>query len=103
MVDGETHDCVQIFCYLGTHVDADGGGGSDFAAIKLEVDGKRSDTYFQFLTSGSPPPEIKGRVHASCVKCSIFYDSEIMPLLADVGLKFERVEMQIIIMWWRFH
>ena len=40
--------------------------------------------------------EMKGRVYASCVRSSMTYGSETRPLLADVGLKFERAEMQMI-------
>ena len=50
----------------------------------------------QFLTSRDPPLEMKGRVYASCIRNSLTYGSETMPLLVDVGLKFERAEMQII-------
>ena len=49
-----------------------------------------------FLTSRAPPLEIKGLVYASCVRSSVTYGSETRPLLVDVGLKFERVEMQMI-------
>ena len=51
-----------------------------------------------FLTSRAPPPplEIKGRVYASCVRSSMTYGSETMPLLVDVGWKFERAEMKMI-------
>ena len=48
-----------------------------------------------FLTSRAPPLEMKGRVYASCVRSSITYGSETRPLLVDVGLKFERSEMQM--------
>ena len=48
-----------------------------------------------FLTSRAPPLEMKGRVYASCVRSSMTYGSETMSLL-DVGLKFERAEMQMI-------
>ena len=51
---------------------------------------------FSFLTSRAPPLEMKGRMYASCVRSSVTYGSETRPLLADVGLKFERAEMQII-------
>ena len=44
----------------------------------------------------SPPLEMKGRVYASCVRSSMTYGSETRPLLVDVGLKFERAEMQMI-------
>ena len=43
-----------------------------------------------------PPLEMKGRVYASFVRGSMTYGSETRPLLADVGLKLERAEMQII-------
>ena len=39
---------------------------------------------------------MKGRVYASCVRSSTTYGSETSPLLIDVGLKFERAEMQMI-------
>ena len=44
----------------------------------------------------SSPLEMKGRVYASCVRSSMTYGSETRPLLVDVGLKFERTEMQMI-------
>ena len=40
--------------------------------------------------------EMKGRMYASCVRSSMIYGSETRPLLVDVGLKFEREEMQMI-------
>ena len=46
-----------------------------------------------FLT---PELEMKGRVYASCVRSSMTYGCETGPLLVDVGLKFERTEMQMI-------
>ena len=48
------------------------------------------------LTSRAPTLETKGRVYASCVRSSMTYGSETRPLLVDVGLKFERTEMQMI-------
>ena len=39
---------------------------------------------------------VKGRVYASCVRSSMTYGSETIPFLVDVGLKFERAEMQMI-------
>ena len=39
---------------------------------------------------------MKGRVYASGVKSSMIYGSETRPLLVDIGLKFERTEMQMI-------
>ena len=40
--------------------------------------------------------EMKGRVYASCVRCSMTYGSETRPLLVDIWLKFERAEIQMI-------
>ena len=40
--------------------------------------------------------EMKCRVYGNCVSSSMIYGSETRPLLAGVGLKFERVEMQMI-------
>ena len=39
---------------------------------------------------------MKGQVYASCVRSSMTYGSETKSLLYDVGLKFERAEMQMI-------
>ena len=49
-----------------------------------------------FLTSKTPPLVMKGRAYASCHRCSMNYGIETRPLLADVGLKFERAYMQMI-------
>ena len=44
----------------------------------------------------SSPLDVKGRVYASCVRSSMIYGSETMPMLADVWLKFKRPEMKLI-------
>ena len=42
-------------------------------------------------------PRYRGKVEGiSCVRSSITFGSETRSLLADVGLKFERAEMQMI-------
>ena len=46
-------------------------------------------------TSRAPPLGMKGRVYASCIRSSMTYGSETRPLLVDVGLKFEKAEMQM--------
>ena len=48
-----------------------------------------------FLTSRASPLEIEDRVYASCIRSSMTYGRETRPLLVDVGLKFERAEMQM--------
>ena len=69
------------FCYLGDTLDGD--GGADLAATAR-------------IRNGWMKLEMKGRVYASCVRSSMTYGSETRPLLVDVGLKFERAEMQMI-------
>ena len=44
----------------------------------------------------SSPTRMKGRVYISCVRSDLTYGSETRPLLADVGLKFQKAEMQMI-------
>ena len=44
----------------------------------------------------SSPLEMKGRVYDSCVRSSMTFGSEPMPLLVDVRLQIERAEMQMI-------
>ena len=95
MVDGETYECVKSFCYLGDTLDGD--GGADLAATTRIRNGwMKFRELLPFLTSRAPPLEMKGRVYASCVRSSMTYGSETRPLLVDVGLKFERAEMQMI-------
>ena len=96
MVDGETYGCVKSFCYLGYTLD--GEGGADHAATAIIRNGfMKFRELLPFLTSRAPPLEMKGRVYASCVRSSMTYGSETRPLLVDVGLNFERAEMQISI------
>ena len=95
MVDGETYECVKSFCYLGDTLDGD--GGADLAATARIRNGwMKFRELLPFLTSRAPPLEMKGRVYASCVRSSMTYGSETRPLLVDIGLKFERAEMQMI-------
>ena len=95
MVDGETYGCVKSFCYLRDTLDGD--GGADLAATARISNGwMEFRELLPFLTSRAPPLAMKGRVYASCVRSSMTYGSETRPLLADIGLKFERAEMQMI-------
>ena len=74
-----------------------GDGGADLAATARIRNGwMKFRDLLPFLTSRAPPLEINGRVYASCVRSSMTYGSETRPLLVDVGLKFERAEMQMI-------
>ena len=95
VVDEEAYGCVKGFGYLGDSLDGD--GGADLAATARIRNGwMKFRELLPFLTSRAPPLEMKGRVNASCVRSSMPYGSETRPLLADVGLQFERAEMQII-------
>ena len=95
MVDGDTYECLKSFCYLGDTLDGD--GGADLAATaRLRNGWIKFRELLPFLTSRAPLLEMKGRVHASCVRSSMTYGSETRPLLVDVGLKFESAEMQMI-------
>ena len=88
-------ECVKSSWYLGDTLDGD--GGVDLAATARIKNGwMQFRELLPFLTSRAPPLEMKGRVYASCVRSSMSYGSETRPLLVDVGLKFERVEMQMI-------
>ena len=51
---------------------------------------------FSISVIQSSPLEMKVPVYANCVRSSIIYGSETRQLLADVGLKFEIAEIQII-------
>ena len=95
MVDGETYECVKSCCYLGDTLDGD--GGADLTATAIIRNGwMKFRELLAFLTSRAPMLEMKGRVYASCIRSSMTYGNETSPFLVDVGLKFERAEMQLI-------
>ena len=83
------------FCYLGDTLDGDGGAELATTA-RIRYGWMKFREILPFLTSRAPPLEMKGRVYASCGRSSRTYESETRTLLADVGLKFERAEMQMI-------
>ena len=86
---------MKSFCYLGDPLD--GYGGADLATTTRIRNGWiKFREFLPFLTSRTPPLEMKGGVYTSCVRSSMTYGSETRPLLVDVGLKFERAEMQMI-------
>ena len=94
--------CSKGFCYMGEILDGD--GGADLVPTTRIRNGRmKFREPLPFLTSRVPPLDMKGRVYASCVRSSMTYGSETRPLLADVGLKFEIAEMQMIRWIWCFH
>ena len=70
-------------------------GGADLAAT-ASLNGMNFLELWLYLTPRAPRLDMKDRVYASCVRNSMTYGSETMPLLAEVGLKFERSEMPLI-------
>ena len=94
MVEGETYGCVKSFCYLGDTLD---GNGADVTATSRIRNGWiKFRERLPFLTSRAHRLEMKAKVYACCVRSSMIYGSKTMPLLVDVGLKFERADMQMI-------
>ena len=91
-MNGETYGCVKSFCYLGDSFD--GGGGADLAP-RIRNGCKKFRRPFVFLSFRAPSLKMQGRVYSSCVKSSMICRSETRRLKADVGLKFERAEMQM--------
>ena len=98
-VDGETYECVKSFCYLGDTLDRDGGANLA-ATVRIRNGWMKFRELLPFLTSRAPSLEMKGRLYASCVRSSMTYGSETMPLLVDVRLKFERAEMDLMDVWY---
>ena len=91
MVEGEIYGCVKRFCYLGDTLE---GNGADLAATARIRNGCiKFRGSFTFLTSRITPLD---RVDVGCVRSSMTLGSETRPLLIDVGLKFERAEIQMI-------
>ena len=48
-----------------------------------------------FLTLRAHRLEMKAQVYACCLRSSMSYGSETRPFLVDVGLKFEKTDMQM--------
>ena len=94
MVEGETYGCVKSFCYLG---DTLCGNRANLAATSRIRNGwMKFRELLSFLTSRAHRLEMEAEVYACCVRSSMTYGSETMPLLVDVGLKFERADMLMI-------
>ena len=94
MVEGETYGCVKPFCYLGDTFDRN---GADLAATSRIRNGwMKFRELLRFLTSRAHRLEMKAQVYACCLRSRMTYGSETRPFLVDVGLKFERAEMQMI-------
>ena len=80
----ETYGCVKNFCYLGDTFDGD--GGADLATTARIRNGwMKYRELLPFLTSRAPLLTMNRRVCASCVRNSVTYGSETIPLLVDVG------------------
>ena len=78
---------------MGDTLDGDGSGS---CTARIRNGWMKFRELLPLLTSRAPPLEMKGRVYASCARSSVTYGNETRPLLVDVGLKFERAEMQMI-------
>ena len=69
MLDGETYECVNSFCYLRDTLDGD--GGADLAATARIRNGwMKFRELLPFLTSRAPPPPPIGDERSSaCQLC----------------------------------
>ena len=96
--DGKiNHHC---FYYMGDTLDEDG-GADRVATTTIRNGWMKFRALLPNLTSRAPPLEMKGQVYASFVRSNMTYGCATRPLLSDVGLKFERAEMQMGV--WCFH
>ena len=66
------------------------------ATARIRNRWKKFRKLLPFLTSKTPPLEMKDGVYASCVRSSITYGSETRPFLFDVRLTFERADIHMI-------
>ena len=85
MVDGETYECVKRFCYLGDTID--GNGVADRAATdRIRTGWMKFREVLPFLTSRSPPLNMKGGIYASCVgvECVNNRSKDIISLIINV-------------------
>ena len=75
VVGGEMYGCVKSFCYLEDTLD--GNGGADLSATARIRNGwMKFRELLPFLIFRAPPPVMKDRVYACCVRISIIYGSE---------------------------
>ena len=89
-----TYRCVKTFCYLGDTFDEN---GADLAATSIiRNEWMKFRELLPFLTSRAHRLEMKAQVYTCCLRSSMTYGGETRPFLVDVGLKFERADMQMI-------
>ena len=77
---------------------SDGTIQEDDLSKDLVMDGETYEfpSVYAISDSQGSTLDMKVRVYASCVRSSMIYRNETMLLLADVGLMFERADMQMI-------
>ena len=93
MVDGEMYECVKRVCYLGDTLDGDGGAHLA-ATARIRNRWIKFRELLPFLTSRAPP--VGDERSSVCQLCQKQHGGEARPLLVDLGVKFERAEMQMI-------
>ena len=87
------YGCVKSLCFVWNTVDGDGGR---IWLLQLELGVHEVSRAFSISDIQRSLASMTGRVYASCVRCSLIYGNEAMPLLADVWLKFEGAAMRMI-------
>lgn len=95
VVEGETYEVVEKFCYLGDMLSR--GGGVD-AAVTARV--RSAWAKFRelapFLTSKATPRKMKGQVYTACVRSCLIYGAETWATKVEHDMKLERTEMRMI-------
>ena len=86
---------MSRFCYLGNMIDA-GGGAEAAVTARIRSGWKKFRELAPFLTFRAPPPKVKGKVYAACIRKCMTYGSETWSLKSDSAQRLERTEMRMV-------
>ena len=76
---------VDKFCYLGDMLDVD--GGCDSAVTVSQICLKKFHEYLTILIGKGFSLQLKGKLHATCVRSCLMHGSETWPMKAEHEVK----------------
>ena len=95
MVDNDSLEVVDSFCYLGDMLSA-GGGCELSSTVRVKSAWKKFRELLPVLTSRSIPLITRGRVYSSCVRSVMLYGSECWALTQSSLARLQRNDRAMI-------
>ena len=78
ILNGDSLEVIQKFCYLGDMLDA-GGGTQSSSITRVQCTWGKFRNLLPLLTSKAVPSKVKGELYKICVQTVMLYDSETWP------------------------